>query len=125
MDDPDLPMIRTDTEKLRHIADILITNAIEYTDSGAVTVNAKRIEIDRWTFRVEDTGLGIHQDDAKLLFGEFHLTGRRTHRGVGLGLVIARHLAHLMQGDITFERRQSNGSRFDLTLPTDLTDLAA
>ncbi len=43
-----------------------------------------------------------------------------THRGVGLGLLIARHLARLMHGDIAFQSRLGEGSHFEVTLPTDL-----
>ena len=117
--------VETDHEKLRHIADILVSNALEYTKRGTITVAVGSAENDQWTFRVEDTGVGIHEKDAKMIFHEFHRTARTTERGVGLGLVIARYLAHLMHGDITFESEHGQGSHFEVLLPKDLGKFAA
>ena len=63
----------------------------------------------------------IHEDDAKMVFQEFHHTPRTAERGIGLGLVIARYLAHLMHGEITFESQLGQGSQFEVRLPRDLS----
>lgn len=119
--------MNTDVEKLRHIADILLSNAIEYTDNGSIEMTAINSGEDatRWILKVVDTGEGIHEADAKLTFQAVHRSERTTHRGVGLGLIIARHLARLMHGDITFQTRYGEGSHFEVTLPADLKVAAA
>jgi signal transduction histidine kinase len=117
--------VKTDHEKLRHIADILVSNALEYTKRGTIGVVIGVAENERWTLRVVDTGIGIHKDDAKMVFHEFHRTPRTAERGVGLGLIIARYLAHLMHGEITFESQHGQGSQFEVRLPRDLSAFAA
>ena len=119
--------VRTDVEKLRHIADILLSNAIEYTDIGSVEMAATAggFGAGHWIFRVVDTGAGIHEMDAKMTFQAVHRSERSTHRGVGLGLLLARHIARLLHGDITFETRYGEGSRFEVTLPSDIEANAA
>jgi signal transduction histidine kinase len=121
----ELAWVKTDHEKLRHIADILLSNALEYTKRGRIEIGTATVENNRWKFRVVDTGIGIQQSDAKMVFHEFHRTSSTVDRGVGLGLVIAQYLAHLMHGEITFESRQGEGSRFELELPKDLSTFAA
>jgi signal transduction histidine kinase len=80
----DLPTVKTDAGKLRHIADILLSNAVEYTDHGSIEVTTSSKKNGRWIFRVGDTGMGIHESDAKQVFREFHRSQRSVRRGVGL-----------------------------------------
>ena len=119
------PSVKTDHEKLRHIADILLLNAVEYTESGRVEVTTNSVEKDEWTLSVVDTGIGIPESDAKMVFREMHGRSRTAGHRPGLGLLIAQYLAHLMHGEITFESRRGEGSCFALKLPRDLSALAA
>jgi signal transduction histidine kinase len=111
--------VTTDRAKLRAIADSLIANAIEFTEHGSVRVTALNDAPGRWILRVEDTGIGIDESSRELIFSEFHGTASAQHAGLGLGLVAARHLAHLMDGEITFRSAPGEGSCFELNLPVD------
>jgi signal transduction histidine kinase len=59
----------------------------------------------------------MDEQSARHLFHEFHSQDDASKRGLGLGLVLARHLAHLMDGEITFRSKPGEGTRFDLNLP--------
>ncbi|EDY18002.1 histidine kinase [Chthoniobacter flavus Ellin428] len=119
----DLPAVKMDGAKLRQIADILLSNAILYTDHGTVQVRTTRDEPGRWILRVEDTGVGIDEINSRLVFSEFHRRGPFENQGLGLGLVIARHLAHLLDGEITFRSAAGEGSSFQVNLPIDLSSV--
>ena len=72
-------------------------------------------------FEVEDTGIGIDENQMKALFQRFEQVGA-THRrigGTGLGLAISRQLVHMMGSDIHLESRVGQGSRFwfDIDMP--------
>lgn len=116
----DLSRIMIDRDKLRQIVDTLLSNAILYTEHGTVHVRATADAPGRWTLRVEDTGIGIDEMDSRLVFSEFHRRGPFDNRGLGLGLVIARHLAHLLDGEITFQSTAGQGTSFLVNLPTDV-----
>ncbi|MFW2543192.1 ATP-binding protein [Primorskyibacter sp. 2E107] len=95
-----------DGSRLRQILINLIGNAIKFTVSGGVTVLASAEETpDGWTLRVEvrDSGVGVPQDRAEHIFGEFQQADAATTRrfgGTGLGLPISQKLAQRMGGDI-------------------------
>jgi len=112
-------IITTDRVKLRYIADILLTNAILYTEHGSVQVSVVADDPGRWILRVKDTGMGIDEASARLVFSEFHRGGGSEHPGMGLGLVIARHVAHLLDGEITFQSTPGEGSCFEVNLPVE------
>ena len=100
---------------------MLVSNAIQYTNSGSVRVKASLDEPGRWILQVADTGMGIDPMNANLIFSEFHIRGPIESRGLGLGLVIARHLAHLLDGEVTFHSALGEGSTFEVNLPLVLT----
>jgi signal transduction histidine kinase len=122
---PGLPAITMDSDKLRHIADILISNAVDYTERGSIYVMVRTDGADRWVLAVEDTGIGIDKADAQCVFREFHHSARTPKRGVGLGIVIARHLARLMDAEITFRSQLEYGTRFEVNLPVDLAAITS
>lgn len=117
------PIVVIDRAKLRAIADILLANAILYTARGFVHARALADGPTRWILRVEDTGAGISPESVPHIFSEFHRRSGQEHHGVGLGLVIARHLANLMDGEITFRPQAGGGGTvFDLHLPNIVPD---
>jgi signal transduction histidine kinase len=72
------------------------------------------------TFRVSDSGEGIPQKRLDWIFGEFnqlHPAGTRSEEGVGLGLAVARRLAHLLEGELRVDSTPGEGSSFELKLP--------
>lgn len=113
-----------DPEDLRRILLALLENAIKYTqDSGQITVrlsmeNAR--EQPQLVIRVEDTGMGIRQEDLPYIFDRFYRAAKDRSRktgGVGLGLTIAQYLAERHGGHIEVESRPEKGSMFSLFLP--------
>ena len=117
--------VTSDWEKLQQIGDNLISNAIQNTEEGSVRVDCADGEPDRWILRVTDSGCGIDADSARQVFRDFHGARRSERNGIGLGLVIARHLAHLLGGEITFQSTVGEGSRFEVNLPRNSEDWSA
>jgi len=117
--DPGLPRIFTDQEKVRQILINLLGNAIKFTKKGSVTVIAKRQKEDL-KLAVADTGIGIPMEDLERIFEEFQqvdTSSTRKYSGTGLGLSISRHLAHVLNGDITVESTVGKGSTFTVVFP--------
>ena len=113
-----------DKLRLKQILLNLIGNAIKFTDQGRVVVRGclvdeheDKVEIE---IAVEDTGIGISDEDQQNLFQAFSQVETSTTRrfaGTGLGLVISKNLATLMGGDIHMQSKPGEGSRFVLQLP--------
>ncbi|HEX7091930.1 MAG TPA: ATP-binding protein [Longimicrobiales bacterium] len=124
----ELPIIRSDVDRIRQILANMIVNAVKYTEHGRITVVAKRGEgkaaapgPGRWmVVEVSDTGPGIPQGMQEAVFGEFIRLEPGPGRGAGLGLAISRRLARLLGGDITLRSEPGKGSTFTLWLPRDL-----
>lgn len=115
---PGLPeFVHADPKRLRQVLINLVTNAIKFTDSGAVTLRVDyRNQLA--TFSVIDTGIGIAPEDSQRIFAPFErvggLAGERP--GIGLGLAITQALVHIMGGDIRVESQPGQGSRFIVRL---------
>ncbi len=106
-----------DEGRLRQVLFNLIGNALKFTHSGEICVEATAMpEGARTRVRVAvaDTGEGIGPDELELLFKPFMQTesGRRLQDGTGLGLALSRQLARLMGGDITVTSTLGEGSTF-------------
>jgi PAS domain S-box-containing protein len=98
-------------------------NAIKFTESGSITLRAKRLSEDETTatvrFEVEDTGIGIAPETLASLFDAFKQADSsmtRKYGGTGLGLAITRHLAHAMGGDAGVDSQLGRGSCFWFTV---------
>lgn len=110
---------RTDPRKVRQIMLNLISNALKFTEEGAVEVRA-RPEGDTLVFEVEDTGVGIPEDRLESIFERFwQMEEALTRRagGTGLGLTVARSFAKLLGGTLTVRSRPGVGSTFTLRIP--------
>lgn len=103
----------------------LLENAVRYTPSkGAIELGARR-EGDQLVFSVADRGPGITEDDVARVFEPFYRARHATPDAgrAGLGLSIARTLAEIQGGDVTYMPREGGGSVFSLRLPaTELRD---
>jgi signal transduction histidine kinase len=117
----DLPATRTDRDKLKHILQNLIANAIKFTPEGSVTVSARHLADRKIVeFKVADTGIGIPPELLASIFERFRqidASNTRTYGGVGLGLFIVKRFAEMLGGRITVESKPEEGSTFTLTLP--------
>ena len=117
-----------DEVRLRQCVLNLLSNAVKYTNEGSVTltVTGGRILDENGEdaldlcFRVQDTGIGIKQEDIGKLFGKFErvdLRQNNTIEGTGLGLAITQNILSLMGGGITVESEYGQGSTFTATVP--------
>lgn len=126
-----------DPTRLRQILFNLGSNAIKFTDNkpgrpGRVLIRLERAdttenERTRVAFRIIDNGIGISAAAQRNLFRSFSQAESSTTRrygGTGLGLAISRHLAQLMDGDISVTSTQGEGSEFILRLSLPLVDAA-
>ncbi|WP_239618497.1 response regulator [Cohnella mopanensis] len=129
----DIPgAIWTDGHRLKQIMRNLFSNAIKFTDNGAVSFAVRRPseqelnsggreEGTRYiALSVTDTGIGIHPDKRDLIFEAFRQadgTTSRKYGGTGLGLTISRELAQLLGGWIHLDTEPDKGSTFTLVLP--------
>ena len=106
-----------DDGKLRQILINLLSNALRYTQSGRIELEASWVD-ERAVFTVRDTGYGISPDELDRLFVAFSQTasGLHTKEGTGLGLAISRANARLMGGDISVESTLGVGTTFTVTL---------
>ncbi len=123
---PTLPL-QGDRRKLYQVLLNLASNAVKFTDSGAVTVRAEA-RGGRLHVAVQDSGPGIAEDQQALLFQAFRqLDGSldRRHEGTGLGLHLSRKLLRLMQGEIGVDSRPGAGAVFSFSLPLVLAGTAA
>ena len=105
----------------------LISNAFKFTLSGGVTVSLRAVA-DRIELRVEDTGLGIPQDQQSKVFERFHrIEGvrGRTHEGTGIGLALVQELVKLHHGSIRVESVIGKGSTFIVSIPKGRAHLSA
>ena len=127
---PDLPQaVRADSKRLRQVLLNLLGNAVKFSDRGEVRLRVVRLPGQgaqaRLHFEVEDTGIGISEEQLKTLFQRFEQVGdmRRRAGGTGLGLAIGRQLVRMMGSDIQVESSLGQGSRFwfDIDIPVDET----
>lgn len=122
--DPNLPeYVCGDASRLRQALKNLIDNAVKFTDTGYVLVDASGSVSHGTaciTIRVEDTGSGIAAERLPEIFRHFAQAGdpaSRRYEGTGLGLGIAARLVHLMDGEVGVESEAGDGSTFWMTIP--------
>ena len=121
---PDLPEhILGDSGRLRQVIVNLLGNAIKFTESGEVVLEARLLHRDQEEatiqFAVCDTGIGIPKDKQAMIFEAFTQADSSTTRiygGTGLGLTISSQLVHLMGGRLAVESEPAQGSRFHFTV---------
>ncbi len=115
-----------DPVRVRQVITNLVANAVKFTRSGEVNVEAKTVGIegDRVGLKltVRDTGVGIAKDRQEGVFQSFTQADGSTTRkfgGTGLGLTISRQLAELMGGELGLHSELGKGSSFTLTMQMD------
>jgi PAS domain S-box-containing protein len=114
----DLPVMRTDEQKLSQVLVNLLSNAVKFTPRGDVRVNAELVG-GKIKITVSDTGIGIRRADFVKIFQEFRQVDGNGHKngGTGLGLAITRKMVHLLGGNIKLSSKLGKGSTFTVTLP--------
>ncbi len=105
-----------DPARLRQVLHNLLGNAIKFTQKGWIHLMVRSAgEPGEIHFEVRDTGIGISDEDQRVVFQAFQQVGAAEGRrhGTGLGLTIAHEIAHLLGGGITLTSRPGFGSVFD------------
>jgi two-component system, OmpR family, phosphate regulon sensor histidine kinase PhoR len=121
-----LPKITTDPIKIREIINNLVSNAIKFTDTGAVTVELGMLK-NELIVTVIDTGIGIEKEDMKNIFNKFYRAENyriRKTSGAGLGLYIVKTLIERLGGRVGVQSEFGKGSRFYFTLPIEYSNKA-
>lgn len=120
----ELPVIKTDGEKLKHILQNLINNAIKFTEKGNVTVFARHVpDSMALEFSVSDTGIGIPQEALSTIFQMFKQadsSDARRHEGLGIGLFIVKKFTEMLGGSIDVKSEPQKGSTFTVMLPAEV-----
>ncbi len=114
-----------DETRLRQVLINLIGNAIKFTENGGITLTADYYST-ILTISVNDTGIGIPQDQQDHIFGTFnqmHNQDQKKYQGTGLGLAISKRFIEMMNGEIQVESTVGKGTTFSLVLNNiELTD---
>jgi PAS domain S-box-containing protein len=117
--------IQTDPTRLRQILINLIGNAVKFTEAGSVHVTVSLSNSSdappQLRFAVTDTGIGMSEQQIRKLFRPFtqvDASSTRRYGGTGLGLVISKHLAQTLGGDIEVACQLDHGCTFTLVLPS-------
>ena len=111
--------IETDPTRLAQVLKNLMSNALKFTERGAVELAISDGD-GQVHFAVRDSGIGIARDQHELIFEAFRQADGASNRkfgGTGLGLSISRDLARLLGGDLKVESAPGQGSTFTLSLP--------
>jgi signal transduction histidine kinase len=114
-----LPIVNTDGEKLKHILQNLITNAIKFTEEGSVTISARYVS-QAIEFKVKDTGIGMPNETLPSIFQMFRQldsSGTRSYGGAGVGLYVVKKFVELLNGKIEVESLLDKGSTFTVIIP--------
>ena len=108
-------VIRSDYNRLTQIISNLVTNAIKFTDRGAINIGYE-LRNDMLWFYVSDTGCGISKDKQNSIFDRF-VKLNDFKQGFGLGLSICKSIVDSLGGEIGIESEAGKGSTFWFTIP--------
>ena len=111
-----------DASRLKQICVNILTNAVKYTKEGSITFSINSVvknSVCRLIISVEDTGIGIKQENLNKLFNKFErldLKDNITIEGTGLGLAITKKLVDMMNGKIVVQSVFGKGSKFTVSI---------
>ncbi len=119
-----------DEGRIKQILINILNNAIKFTREGYVRAfvkgwPGKTADEEILSFRIEDTGCGIKEEDLSKIFEDFRQVDSKRNRsveGTGLGLAIVKHLVELMGGTIDVESVYGEGTAFTITIPQKIVD---
>ncbi len=119
--EPNLPDVYGDSEKIQRVLINLAGNALKFTEKGSVIIRIAKAGA-KVRIAVEDTGIGIKEENLKVIFERFRQADggdTRSYEGTGLGLSIARDIIRLHQSEIAVTSRFGEGSTFAFELPAE------
>ena len=112
-----------DSVRIKQVINNFLSNAFKFTDAGSITLKVTSISKNNRPHvlvSVIDTGIGLNDDQQRLLFEEYQqasISTARKYGGTGLGLAISRKMVALMGGDIGLTSVPSEGSTFNFNFP--------
>jgi signal transduction histidine kinase len=126
----DLPIVRTDPQKLEQAVFNFLSNAVKFTpEGGEVTLRAERLsggdDTPRVRLSVLDTGPGIAAEHQQAIFEKFRQLEEghtKTVTGTGLGLSIAKQFVEMLQGEIQLVSEVGRGSMFSIIIPVQIDE---
>ena len=125
---PDLGTMNSDVTRVRQVLLNLLSNAAKFTENGTITLSISRHphgadQPASIKFAVEDTGIGLTEEQLAKLFQRFQQADVSTTRqfgGTGLGLALTKAFAKLLGGDVVVRSEHGKGSTFIVEVPADL-----
>ena len=115
-------LINGHESRLKHLCVIIFSNAVKYTKEGSIIFSINSViknDVCRLIISVEDTGIGIKQENLNKLFNKFErldLKDNITIEGTGLGLAITKKLVDMMNGKIVVQSVFGKGSKFTVSI---------
>ncbi len=112
-------VVKSDRVKVSQVIMNLLSNAIKFTNEGLIELEISAEEEDL-IFKIKDTGIGISEENQKIIFEEFRQidgTNTRKYGGTGLGLSISQKISTLLNGRLELASEPGNGSTFVFTIP--------
>ena len=118
------PVLYGDSSRIKQVTINLLTNAVKYTSEGRILFQVKadnneQKDICKLTISVQDTGMGMTEEDIENLFTKFQrfdMDKNVNVEGTGLGMAITKGLVELMNGQIDVKSKYGEGSTFTITL---------
>ncbi|MFH1194106.1 MAG: ATP-binding protein [bacterium] len=113
-------LLNTDRLKLEQVLINLLSNSVKFTEEGVIKIEILLIKENDIKIIVTDTGIGITEDDQKIIFEEFRQADGTTSRkfsGTGLGLAICKKYVELIGGSLSVESTVGQGASFTIVLP--------
>jgi signal transduction histidine kinase len=120
---PDDLIVNTDMRRIKQVVLNLVSNAVNYTDSGSIHIQAARLPENKFKLSVRDTGIGISEAEIARLFQPFQQidsTLTKKNKGTGLGLYLCRKLVTLLKGEIFVNSKTGVGSEFFIVMPLEI-----
>ena len=114
-------VVYTDASLISQVLDILIGNAIKFTESGEISMKIGR-EGKAGVIEVSDTGVGISEEFRKKLFVAFEQESsgfQRKYQGIGVGLNICKEYVKILRGTIEVSSEKGEGTTFKIRIPSD------
>lgn len=115
------PFVMADRQRFKQVLLNLLGNAVKYNyDGGSVIIACESTPVNKWRISISDSGPGISQENLTRLFTPFERLepDRPNIEGTGLGLVLAKRLVEMMQGQIGVDSMVGRGSTFWVELPS-------
>ncbi|WP_435236936.1 aerobic respiration two-component sensor histidine kinase ArcB [Psychromonas sp. PT13] len=113
-------VIETDATRLRQVLWNIISNAVKFTEQGSITIRCRYEpgEINQLSFEVEDSGIGIPNDQLDKIFAMYYqVKGNANVIGTGIGLAISSQIVKMLGGKLSVESEPDVGSTFRFSIP--------